>query len=115
MTQPLENVLALAFANVRLGLKLAETWRESGQNLMELATRGAAEISEETGVALVASMSADKGATVNSVNGHWQDLLAEVEAVRDATAREIETALRTGGIAGQKPSGSMRVYRPRPS
>ncbi|SEQ98738.1 hypothetical protein [Sphingobium sp. YR768] len=93
MAQPLENVVALAQANIRLGLKLAETWRESGQKLIELGTKGVAEIGEETRVALASSLSADKGTSVNSVNGHWQDMLAEVEAVRIATAQEMEAAV----------------------
>lgn len=93
MAQPLENVVALAQANIRLGLKLAETWRESGQKLIELGTKGASEISEETRVALANSLSTENGASVNSVNGHWQDMLAEIEAVRTTTAQEIETAV----------------------
>lgn len=93
MAQPLENVLALAQANIRLGFKLAETWRESGQKLMELGTRGAAEIGEETRVALANGMPGDKGGSADSVDGHWQDLLAELEAVRAATAQKIETAV----------------------
>ncbi|MFT3966935.1 MAG: hypothetical protein QM690_13740 [Sphingobium sp.] len=93
MAQPLENVVALAQANIRLGLKLAETWRESGQKLIELGTKGASEISEETRLALANGLSTEKAGTVNSVNGHWQDMLAEIEAVRTATAQEIETAV----------------------
>ncbi|RIA46365.1 hypothetical protein DFR49_0906 [Hephaestia caeni] len=93
MAQPLENVVALAQANIRLGLKLAETWRESGQKLIELGTKGASEISEEARLALANSVSTEKTVSVNSVNGHWQDMLAEIEAVRTTTAQEIETAV----------------------
>lgn len=93
MAQPLENVVALAQANIRLGLKLAETWRESGQKLIELGTKGASEISEETRLALANGLSTEKTGSVNSVNGHWQDMLAEVEAVRTTTAQEIEAAV----------------------
>lgn len=93
MAQPLENVVALAHANIRLGLKLAETWRESGQKLIELGTKGASEISEETRLAIANGLSPEKGASVNSVNGHWQDMLAEFEAVRTTTAQEIESAV----------------------
>ncbi|MHA3790591.1 hypothetical protein [Sphingomonas sp. YL-JM2C] len=92
MAQPLENVAALAQANIRLGLKLAETWRESGKKLIALGTKGATEISEETRLALAHGLSPEKGASVNSVNGHWQDMLAEIEAVRATTAQEIEAA-----------------------
>lgn len=93
MAQPLENVLALAQANIRLGLKLAETWRESGQRLIELGIKGTSEISEETCLALANGLSPEKKASLNSVNGHWQDTLAEIEAVRTTTAQEIETAV----------------------
>ncbi|SNT12331.1 hypothetical protein SAMN06295912_14416 [Sphingomonas laterariae] len=93
MAQPLENVVALAQANIRLGLQLAETWRGSGQKLIELGTKGASEIGEETRLTLAKSVSPDKGASVNSVNGHWQDMLAEIETVRTATAQEIEAAV----------------------
>lgn len=93
MAQPLENVVALAQANIRLGLKLAETWRESGQKLIELGAKGATEIGEETRLTLVNGLSPEKKASVNSVNGHWQDMLAEIEAVRTMTAQEIETAV----------------------
>jgi hypothetical protein len=93
MAQPLENVVALAQANIRLGLKLAETWRESGQKLIELGTKGASELSEEVRLTLAAGLSREQGTTVSSVNGHWQDVLAEIEAVRSTTAQEIETAI----------------------
>lgn len=93
MAQPLENVVALAQANIRLGLKLAETWRESGQKLIELGTKGASELSEEARLALANSVSTDKQASVNSVNGHWQDMIGEIEAVRAATAQDIEAAV----------------------
>lgn len=93
MAEPFENVVALAQANIRLGLKLAETWRESGQKLIELGTKGASEISEEARLTLAAGLSREQAATVSSVNGHWQDLLAEIEAVRSTTAQEIETAI----------------------
>lgn len=93
MAQPLENVVALAQANIRLGLNLAETWRESGQKLIELGTKGASELSEEARLALANSVSTDKQASVNSVNGHWQDMIGEIEAVRAATAQDIEAAV----------------------
>jgi len=93
MAQPLENVVALAQANIRLGLKLAETWRESSQKLIELGTKGASEIGEEARIAIANGLSPEKVTAVNSVNGHWQDLLAEIEAVRTNTAQDIETAI----------------------
>lgn len=93
MAQPIENVVALAQANIRLGLKLAETWSASGQKLIELGTKGATEIGEETRLALANGLSPEKKASENSVNGHWQDMLAEIEAVRTTTAQEIETAV----------------------
>lgn len=93
MAQPLENVVALAQANIRLGLKLAETWRESGQKLIELGTKGASEISEEARLAVANSVSTEKQVSVNSVNGHWQDMLGEIEAVRASTAQNIEAAV----------------------
>lgn len=93
MAKPLENVVALAQANIRLGLKLAETWRESGQKLIELGTKGASEIGEEARIAIANGLSPEKVTAVNSVNGHWQDLLAEIEAVRTNTAQDIKTAV----------------------
>ncbi|WP_278393009.1 hypothetical protein [Sphingobium yanoikuyae] len=93
MAQPLENAAALVQANIRLGLKIAETWRESGQKLIELGTKGATEIGEEARLALANGLSPEKKASVNSVNGHWQDMLGEIEAVRTTTAQEIETAV----------------------
>ncbi|ETI64585.1 hypothetical protein C100_06725 [Sphingobium sp. C100] len=93
MAQPLENVVALAQANIRLGLKVAETWRESGQKLIELGMKGASEIGEEARLALANGLASEKSVSVNSVNGHWQDMLAEIEAVRTATAQEMETAV----------------------
>ncbi|BAV63250.1 hypothetical protein [Sphingobium cloacae] len=93
MAQRLENVVALAQANIRLGLKLAETWRESGQKLIELGTKGASEIGEEARLVLANGLSSEKSASMNSVNGHWQDMLAEIEAVRTATAQDIESAV----------------------
>lgn len=93
MAQPLENAAALVQANIRLGLKIAETWRESGQKLIELGTKGVTEIGEEARLAVANGLSPEKKASVNSVNGHWQDMLGEIEAVRTTTAQEIETAV----------------------
>src|SRR3546814_15459352 len=52
MAQPLVTMLALTQANMRLALKLAETWRESGQKIIEIGGRGASEVAEETRAAI---------------------------------------------------------------
>ncbi|AOH87064.1 hypothetical protein AWL63_23020 (plasmid) [Sphingomonas panacis] len=94
MPQPLDNVLAVAQANMHLSLKLAETWRESGQKLMELGGRGVSEIADEARLALT-KVSADKGGMPPaSVTGHWQDVIAEAETVRIVTAQQIDAALQ---------------------
>jgi hypothetical protein len=94
MPQPLDNVLALAQANLRLGLKLAETWRESGQKLIELSGRGTSEIADEARLALTRGAADKDGTAATSVAGPWQDVIAEAETVRIATAQQIEAAVQ---------------------
>src|SRR3546814_17777362 len=48
MAQPIVTMLAQTQANMRLALKLAETWRESGQKSLEIGGRGKSEVTEET-------------------------------------------------------------------
>src|SRR3546814_20912163 len=52
MAQPLVTMLALTQANMRLALKLAETWRASGQKIIEIGGRGASEVADETRAAI---------------------------------------------------------------
>ncbi|PBN42261.1 hypothetical protein [Sphingobium sp. D43FB] len=93
MVQPLETIFALAQANIRLGLKLTETWRESGRKLLELSGRGASEVADETRAALTTGLSGKEGVSVNKFNSHLQDLFSEVETVRVAAAAQVEEAV----------------------
>src|SRR3546814_13743093 len=84
MAQPLVTMLALTQANMRLALKLAETWRESGQKIIEIGGRGASEVAEETHAAI--SKRAEGGTVSLPTTGHLQDYLGELESLRVATA-----------------------------
>jgi hypothetical protein len=91
MAQPLDTMLALTQANMRLALKLAETWRESGQTIIEIGGRGASEVAEETRAAI--SKKAEGGAVSLPNTGHLQDYLGELESLRVATAKKVEEAV----------------------
>src|SRR3546814_1866591 len=80
MAQPLVTMLALTQANMRLALKLAETWRESGQKIIEIGGRGASEVAEETRAAI--SKRAEGGTVSLPTTGHLQDYLGELESLR---------------------------------
>lgn|GEM_PF-1810186 len=91
MSQPLDTMLALTQANMRLALKLAETWRESGQTIIEIGGRGASEVAEETRAAI--SKRAEGGTVALPNTGHLQDYLGELESLRVATAEKVEEAV----------------------
>ncbi|MDF0543929.1 hypothetical protein PX699_16375 [Sphingobium sp. H39-3-25] len=91
MAQPLDAMLALTQANMRLALKLAETWRESGQTIIEIGGRGASEVAEETRLAI--SKRAEGGTVSLPNTGHLQDYLGELESLRVATAEKVEEAV----------------------
>jgi hypothetical protein len=84
-------MLALTQANMRLALKLAETWRESGQKIIEIGGRGASEVAEETRAAI--SKRAEGGTVALPNTGHLQDYLGELESLRVATAEKVEEAV----------------------
>lgn len=76
MAQPLDAMLALAQANMRLALKLAETWRESGQTIIEIGGRGASEVAEETRAAISRELKAARSpcqtpAICKTISGSW--------------------------------------------
>src|SRR3546814_5837434 len=76
---------------MRLALKLAETWRESGQKIIEIGGRGAYEVAEETRAAI--SKRAEGGTVSLPTTGHLQDYLGELESLRVATAEKVEEAV----------------------
>ncbi len=91
MALPLENMLALTQANMGLALKLAETWRESGQKIIEIGGRGASEVAEDTRAAIAKRA---KGGTISLPGtGHLHDYLGEMETLRVATAEKVEEAV----------------------
>src|SRR3546814_14761619 len=94
MAQPLVTMLALTQANMRLALKLAETWRESGQKIIEIGGRGASEVAEETRAAI--SKRAEGGTVSLPTPGHLQDYLGELESLRVATEEKAEEAVAEG-------------------
>src|SRR3546814_9325157 len=88
MAQHLVTMLALTQANMRPALKLAETWRESGQKIIEIGGRGGSEVAEETRAAI---SKRDEGGPVSwPPTGHWQDYRGEMEALRVETAGKVE-------------------------
>jgi hypothetical protein len=91
MSQPLDNMLALTQANMRLALKLAETWRESGQKIIEIGGRGVSEVAEGTRAAI--AKRTEGGTASLPGTGHLQDYLGELESVRVATAERVEEAV----------------------
>ena len=91
MSQPLDNVLALTQANMRLALKLAETWRESGQKIIEIGGRGASEVAAETRAAI--SKRVEGGVVSLPGTGPMQDYLGELETLRVGTAEKVEEAV----------------------
>src|SRR3546814_12794172 len=76
---------------MRLALKLAETWRESGQKIIEIGGRGASEVAEETRAAI--SKRAEGGTVSLPTTGHLQDYLGELDSLRVATAEKVEEAV----------------------
>lgn len=92
MPQPLDSIIAMTRANTRLGLRLAEAWRESGQKLIEIGGRGAAEAVEEARLAVTRQEEKQPATAASVVTGHLQDFVGELEAVRVAAALQVNDA-----------------------
>ena len=91
MPQPLDTALALAQANVRLGLQLADGWRDTGQKLADLGRRCVAEAADEARDAL------GKGPggvlDLKARHGCWQDFIDETEVLHLRQMNQAEEAV----------------------
>ncbi|WP_371424965.1 hypothetical protein [Tardiphaga sp.] len=89
MPQPLESALAVTRANMRLALKLADAWRDSGQKIVDISGRGATEFAAKSKT----MPTQQAGDPLLVVSRQSQDYLAEVEALRVATLAQIQEAV----------------------
>lgn len=91
MTQPLDTALALAQANVRLGVQLSDGWRDTGQQLADLGRRCVAEAADEARDAL------GKGPMgtlqLKARHGCWQDFIDETEVLHLHQVNRVEAAV----------------------
>lgn len=91
MTQPLDTALALAQANLRIGLQLADGWRDTGRKLIDLNRRC---VSEAAGEVRDALSSGPGGAlALKARHGCWQDFIDEAEVLHMRQLDQAETAL----------------------
>ena len=91
MLQPLDTALALAQANVQLGLRLADGWRDTGQKLMDLGGRCVSEAADEARDAL--TKGAADALSLKARHGCWQDFIDETEVLHMRHIGQAEAAV----------------------
>ncbi|AHE55816.1 hypothetical protein [Sphingomonas sanxanigenens] len=91
MPQPLDTVLALAQANVRLGLQLADGWRDTGQKLADIGRRCVTEAADEARDAL--GKTAGDALPSKPRTGCWQDIIDETEVLHLFQVNRAEAAV----------------------
>lgn len=91
MSKPFDPMVGLAKANMELALKLAQTWRETGQRFLEIAGQSAEQSAAQTRSALVKGAGGE--VSLFSTSEPLQGYFGQLETVRETTAKEIEAAI----------------------